>query len=254
MNYKNLLLIFFLAILAACSTKNLTKNKIEIIQSNNFYNTGFALVYNNDLYKNKIVSKKIDERSLFIFQRNLKYKTKVKITNMLNNKSVIATVGKKSSYPLFNNSVISKRIAEEIDLNIEQPYIEIIEILKDSVFIAKKAKTYDEEKNVAVKAPVNSISINDLNDDKSDNKISPNIIFSYSIIVADFYFKDTAVSMLKRIKNETDIKKPKIKKISNNKYRVFLGPFDNINSLQKSYNDINILKFENIKIIKNDQT
>ena len=68
MNYKNLLLIFFLAILAACSTKNLTKNKIEIIQSNNFYNTGFALVYNNDLYKNKIVSKKIDERSLVIFQ------------------------------------------------------------------------------------------------------------------------------------------------------------------------------------------
>ena len=60
--------------------------------------------------------------------------------------------------------------------------------------------------------------------------------------------------MLKRIKNETDIKKPKIKKISNNKYRVLLGPFDNINSLQKSYNDINILEFENIKIIKNDQT
>ena len=146
MNYKNLLLIFFLAILAACSTKNLTKNKIEIIQSNNFYNTGFALVYNNDLYKNKIVSKKIDERSLVIFQRNRKYKTKVKITNMLNNKSVIATVGKKSSYPLFNNSVISKRIAEEIELNIEQPYIEIIEILQDSVFIAKKTKTYDEEK------------------------------------------------------------------------------------------------------------
>ena len=227
---------------------------MKIIQSNNFYNTGFALVYNDDLYKNKIVTKKIDERSLIIFQRNLKYKTKVKITNMLNNKSIIASVGRKSFYPLFNNSVISKRIAEEIDLNIEQPYIEIIEILKDSVFIAKKAKTYDEEKNVAVKAPVNSISINDLNDDKSDNKISPNIIFSYSIIVADFYFKDTAVSMLKRIKNETDIKKPKIKKISNNKYRVFLGPFDNINSLQKSYNDINILEFENIKIIKNDQT
>ena len=32
------------------------KNKIEIIKSNNFYNTGFALVYNNDLYKNKIIT------------------------------------------------------------------------------------------------------------------------------------------------------------------------------------------------------
>tara|TARA_B100000700_G_scaffold330109_1_gene454716 strand:+ start:803 stop:1567 length:765 start_codon:yes stop_codon:yes gene_type:complete len=254
MNYKNFLLIFLFIILASCSTNTLTKNKIKIIQNNNYYNTGFALVYSDNLYKDKIVSKKIDERSLVIFQRNLRYKTKVKITNLLNNKSIIASVGKKSSYPLFNNSVVSKRIAKEIDLNIDQPYIEIIEILEDSIFIAKKTKTYDEEKNVAVKAPVNSISINDLNDDKSDNKISNNIIFSYSIIVADFYFKDTALNMLKRIKTETAIKKPKIEKMSNNKYRVFLGPFNNINSLQKSYNDINILEFENIKIIKNDQT
>ena len=241
-------------VLTNCSTNNLTKNNSTVIQDSNFYNTGFTLVYNEDLYNKKIVSKKIDERSLVIFQRNLKYKTKVKITNLLNNKSIIGTVGKKSYYPTFNNSVISKRIAEEINLNIDQPYIEISEISKDSVFIAKKAKTYDEEKNVAVKAPVNSISINDLNVVKSDNKISSNVKFSYSIIVADFYFKDTALLMLDRIKKETSIKKPKIKKISDIKYRVFLGPFDNINSLQKSYNDINILKFENIKIIKNDQT
>jgi hypothetical protein len=31
-----------------------------------------------------------------------------------------------------------------------------------------------------------------------------------------------------------------------------LGPFTNINSLQKSYNDISILQFENIEILKND--
>ena len=58
--------------------------------------------------------------------------------------------------------------------------------------------------------------------------------------------------MVNRIKSEASIKKPKIKKISDKKYRVFLGPFNSINSLQKSYNDISILKFENIEIIKND--
>ena len=58
--------------------------------------------------------------------------------------------------------------------------------------------------------------------------------------------------MVKRIKTETIIKKPMIKKITDKKYRVYLGPFDNINSLQKSFNDINILEFENIEIIKND--
>ena len=34
---------------------------------------------------------------------------------------------------------------------------------ENSVFLAKRAKTYDEEKNVADKAPVEGISINNLN-------------------------------------------------------------------------------------------
>ena len=58
--------------------------------------------------------------------------------------------------------------------------------------------------------------------------------------------------LLSRIKTENLIKNPKIQKISNKKYRVYLGPFNNINSLQKSYNDISILEFENIEIIRND--
>ena len=58
--------------------------------------------------------------------------------------------------------------------------------------------------------------------------------------------------MIDRIKTQTVSVNPKIKKISSNLYRVYLGPFDNINSLQNSYNDIDILGFENIEIIKND--
>jgi len=44
----------------------------------------------------------------------------------------------------------------------------------------------------------------------------------------------------------------KSKKLMKKKYRVYTGPFNNINSLQKSFNDISILEFENIEIIKND--
>jgi hypothetical protein len=118
--------------------------------------------------------------------------------------------------------------------------------------VAQKAKTYDEEKNVAVKAPVNSISINNLNEVKKNKEKTSNAKFSYTIKIADFYFNDTALMMLNRIKNESSIENSKIKKISDKKYRVYLGPFDNIISLQKSYNDIRILEFENIEIIKND--
>ena len=48
----------------------------------------------------------MDNRGLTIFQKNLKKNTKVRIKNILNNKTVIAKVGNNSNYPLFNNSVI----------------------------------------------------------------------------------------------------------------------------------------------------
>ena len=252
MNFKNFLLITSFFFIVNCTAGNISANKKNIIFKGAFSNKGFALIYNQKYYENGLVSEKLDERSLTIFQRNLKKNTLVKITNILNNKSLIAKVVGDSSYPLFNNSVLSKRIAEELNLNIDEPYIEILEISKNSMFIAKKAKTFDEEKKVADKAPVNSISINDLNKIEKNSKKISNNKFIYIIKIADFYFKDTALMMVERIKKETNIKNPEIKKISHKKYRVYLGPFNNINSLQKSYNDISILQFENIEIIKND--
>ena len=252
MFYKNILFITILFFLTNCTLGTLVVNKPSTTNVNPYSNKGFALVYSENLYKNKLVSKKIDERSLTIFQKNLKTNTKVKITNILNNKTLIGIVEKNSKYPSFNNSVLSKRIAEELDLNISQPYVEILEILDNSIFIAQKAKTYEKEKNVAIKAPVNDININDLNVVKKKLDKNSNIKFSYTIKIADFYFNDTALMMLSRINNESSIKNSKVKKISDKKYRVYLGPFNDINSLQKSYNDISILEFENIEIIKND--
>ena len=54
-----------------------------------------------------------------------------------------------------------------------------------------------------------------------------------------------------RIKKETPIRDVRIQNLSSTQYRVFLGPFNNINSLQKAFNDISTLGFENIEIIKN---
>ena len=219
---------------------------------NPFVNKGFSLIYNDKFYNNKIISKKIDERSLVIFQKNLKKNTIVKITNILNNKSIIGTVGSNADYPLFNNAVISLRIADEIGLNENEPYVEVLEILQDSVFVAKRAKTFDEEKKVANKAPVNNINISDLNIEETNAKNELIKKFSYEIKIADFYFNTTASLLVDRIIKETTIKDAKIKKVNEKKYRVYAGPFNNINSLQKSFNDISILEFENIEIIKND--
>jgi len=252
MFYRNILFIIICVFLSNCTTTTLHNNKPIVTNINGYSNKGFALVYSEELYKEKKVDKKIDERSLIIFQKTLKFNTPVKITNILNNKSLIASVGKKSNYPSFNNTVISSRIAEELELDMSQPYVEILEILDNSIFVAQKAKTFSEEMNVAIKAPVNNISISNLSTVKKKDKKNLNKKFSYTIKIADFYFKDTSLMMVNRIKNESPVKNPKIKKISDKKYRVYLGPFNNINSLQKSFNDINILQFDNIEILKND--
>ena len=252
MFYKYIFTIIIFISLSNCTTTSLIIDKSNKTIVKGYSNKGFALVYNEDLFNQKILNKKIDERSLIIFQKNLKIKTPVKITNILNNKSVIATVGKNSIYPSFNNAVLSQRIADELQLDANQPYIEVLEILENSIFIAGKTKTYDEEKRVAIKAPVNNISISDLNAIKNNKKKKVREKFSYIIKIADFYFKDMALVMLSRIGNESLTKKTKIRKINDKKYRVYLGPFTNINSLQKSYYDISILEFENIEIIKND--
>ena len=252
MNYKNFFLIIIFLLFTNCTTNKLSVNKKNPTLIKVFSNKGFTLIYNEDDYNNGLISKKIDERSLDIFQKNLKIFTTVKITNMLNNKSLIAKVGKSSNYPSFNNSVISIRIANELDLNIDEPYIQILEISENSMFVAKKAKTFDEEKNVAKKAPVENIDINDLNKINKNHNETIKEKFSYLIKIADFFYDNTAQLMVNRIINETEIRNPRVKKIDKEKYRVFLGPFNNINSLQKSYNDIGILKFENIEIIRND--
>ena len=252
MFYKKLLILCCFILFNNCTTSTLTKNKISSSLDNPFLNKGFSLIYNDKFYDNEVISKKIDERSLVIFQKNLKKNTIVIITNIWNNKSIIGTVGSNADYPLFNNAVLSLRIADEIGLNENEPYVEILEVLEDTIFVAKRAKTFKEEKKVADKAPVNNINISDLNTKQTNTKNELSKKFSYEIKIADFYFNDTASLLVDRIVKETMIKDAKIKKINEKKYRVYAGPFNNINSLQKSFNDISVLEFENIEIIKND--
>ena len=248
----NFFLILLIVLITSCTSNNYKTVNVDPILEK-FSNNGFALIYNDKLYNDKIISKKMDERDLIIFQRNLRKGTSVKITNPFNSKTIIAKVGKKANYPSFNNSVVSIRISKELEIDINEPYIFIEEIRDNASFIAKKAKTFEEEKKVADKAPVDSISVNDLND-TNEKKIKKKISnkFKYVIKIADFYYLNTAKQMVKRIKSELNIKKTDINKINENKFRVFTGPYLSLKALQKAYNSIETLGFENIELIKYD--
>ena len=250
MNFK-ILLIVFIFFLSACNQID-QKNKSTIYISDQKYsNTGFTLIYSDELKKNKKISKKINNRSLLIFHNKIKKNSFVKITNPINDKSIIAEViSNNVKFSEFYNSVITKRIAEELSLDPKEPYIDLVLISKNSTFIAQKAETFEEEKKVAEKAPVDGITIDNLGElEKKENK---NIKkkFLYSIKIADFYYKDSAENMVNRIKDETNLKNHVIKKLSKTKYRVLLGPFNDIKNLEKSFNEIKSLNFENIEILK----
>jgi hypothetical protein len=251
MNYKSLLIVFFITLLG-CEQNNLNKDIVNQEIMTKYKNSGFALVYDPILKKEKKISKKIDNRSLVIFHKSLKKNSFVKITNPVNQKTVIAEVASNNvKFSDFYNSVITSRIAGELLLNLNEPYIDIVLISQNSTFIAKKAKTFSEEKKVAEKAPVDGIQIDNLGDDNHQKKeTAKEEIFSYTIKIADFYYKDSAKNMSNRIINETNIKNPLIKTISNTKYRVLLGPFDDIKKLEDSFNEIKSLDFENIEILK----
>ena len=246
MNYK-IIIFFVLIFMYSCAP---VEKKVDVSFKEVFSNSGFSLVYDNEL-NSEIVTKRIDDRSLIIFQKNLKPRTSVKIVNLLNNKSTIAEVGEKSIYPDFYNAVISKRIASLIEIDINEPYTSIIEIDKNSTFVAKKAKTFEEERVVAEKAPVDEIGVKDLNSDsKNHNQKNKKKDFRYVIKLADFYFIDSATSLKKRVKIESGLKNVHINKISETKFRVYLGPFKDLLSIQKTFNKLQNLNFENIEIIK----
>jgi len=251
MNFKKLILIIYILFLSACNQFDQNNKNLVYISDQKYSNTGFALIYDNDLKKEKKISKKIDNRSLLIFHNKIKKDSFVKITNPANNKSVIAEViSNNVKFSAFYNSVITKRIAEELTLDPNEPYINLVLISKNSTFVAKKAKTFDEEKKVAEKAPVDGIIIDNLGEEK-DKKIKiKKHKFLYSIKIADFYYRDSAEIMVNRIKDETNIKDSVIKKLSKTKYRVLIGPFNDIKKLEKSFNEIKVLNFENIEILK----
>ena len=248
MNYKLFLIIIFL-LLNNCNQTISSKSKIiDFDYENRYRNSGFALIYDEKLSK----IKRLDQRSLSIYHKSLKKRSMVKITNPMNGNSLIAEVASnKIKFSNFYNSILTKRIVEDLELDINQPYIEIVSIPKDSTFVAKKAKTFEEERNVAEKAPIDGIQINDLNNKNDKIKKKKSKTFSYSIKVADFYYQNSAKMMIDRIKKETYIKNLRLKKLSPTKYRVLIGPFDDIKSLQESFDKMYLLNFENLEILNN---
>ena len=245
MKFKLFIFIFFIF---SCSPHLKTFN-----QKKPYTAKGFAYIYNDYDFKNNIISGKLNNEKLQISHQNLKKGTLIKIINPKNNKSIISENIKRIKYPDFYKILITRSIMNELELSVDLPILEILEIKKNKSFVAKKAKIYNEEKKISSNAPVTSVKISNISKDKNKKIINkPNKIF---IHIASFYSIDTANFLKQRIVKEVsdfDIDKLKIKQISNKESHVISGPYTSVNLLKNDYIKLKSFGFEELDIFTNE--
>ena len=211
---------------------------------------GFALIYSDHHYLNKVVNKKIKNDDSVAMHNLLKINTPIKIINPDNSKFIETKIYKKADYPKIFNVVISKKIASFLELDFYNPYVEIIETKKNKTFIAKKSETFEEEKNVSEKAPVDEIKMNDLTKDDAKTEKKTNKKSNFILVISDFYYEESAINLKKDLVKKTKMNNISVKKINNKKYRLLVGPFKNFNALKTTYISLNNLGFENLNIYR----
>ena len=240
MKFSSIFIIFFLF---SCSngTFNTNNNK-------SYTSKGFALIYDENDYQKKIISTKLNPNNIEVGHNQLNKNSYVVITNPINKKSLTLKVSKKVKYPDFFKVLITEKLANELNLNPKMPYIEIEKRVKNKSFVAKKAVTHSEEKNVLTKVPITKVKINDISKDSKDpSKIQ--YANKYSIIVGNFYSKKWAESLIDILVNE-DINKEvfRVIKLGKNNYQLLAGPYTSINTLKSDYFKLNKYGFDNLDL------
>ena len=240
------LIIFFLIL--SCDTQLSTVNLKQPYTAK-----GFAYIYNDSDFKNKIIKGKLNNEILQISHQNLKTGTLIKISNPKNKESIVLKNVKRIRYPDFYKILITETVAKKLNLNSELPILEIMEIRKNKSFVAKKAKIFNEEKKIPSKAPVASVQISNISKDKvKDTKKKLDKIY---IHIATFYSKNTANVLKERIVKELinfDGNKIKIRKINNKETQVISGPYTSVNLLKNDYIMIKSFGFEELDIFINE--
>jgi len=244
MKYKIAFLLFFLS---SCSSGTLQNEKSTFTP---YSSKGFVLIYNENDYKNKTISRKLNENEMEIGHHKIRKNSTVVITNPTNKKSVKLKISKRVKYPDFFKIVITKKVSKELGLNENIPYVDIEQKIKNKSFVAKKAITYSEEQKVSSKAPLTEVKVQDIS---KTEKVNIKKVKKFSIIIADFYSKESADN-LKETLEKDHIKKGilKVKKLKKNKFQLLAGPYTSINTLKTVYFALNKYGFEDLDIKQND--
>jgi len=176
---KNIILFCIILLLGACADYKTDKPKHA--KERKFYSSkGFAQIYSDSLFeqggidkklnKNEIIDNKLNNEQIITMHSLLKKNTIIQIINPENSKVVETKIFKKANYPKIFNIVLSNKIATILELDIDNPYVEVFEVKKNKTFIAKAGDIFEEEKNVAEVVPINEVEMDDLSKEQLDVK------------------------------------------------------------------------------------
>ena len=245
MKYKIIVLFLFFT---ACS-----QNYSRVDSKQSFSSKGFAYIYNEKDFLEKTITKQLDNNSLQVAHNKIRPGALIKITNIKTNDSIILKNDKRFNYPEFYKIVITEPVANEINLSQDLPLVEIIEVKKNKSFVAKKTKIFKEEEKIHNNAPVESVTINNISKKKEvRKKISKD---KFYIVIAEFYSKESAYLLKKRITQELDNfdgKKLYIKSKKSNKITLLSGPYNSINLMKNDYIHLTNFGFEELDISINE--
>ena len=244
MKFSFIFIIFFLI---SCSSLEYTSKK-----SNAYSSKGFAYIYNEKDFQDKIIKKKLDNNELQIAHKKLRPGAWIKIINLKTNQGIILQNSKRFEYPDFYKIVITDRVASKLELDLDMPLVEIFEVKKNKSFVAKKTKIFKEEEKIHNNAPVEIVTINNISKNNSKKRIKKDKLY---IIIAEFYSKDSALALKNRITKELtnfNSKKLYIKSKKTNEITLLSGPYSAINLMKNDYIQLKNFGFEELDISINE--
>ena len=209
---------------------------------------GFAYIYSAKDFENRLVAKKINSNEHMIGHNKVRKGAILKITNPINGKHITLKNSIKVQYPEFYKIFILYAIADKIGVNKDYPYVEVQLLKKNKSFVAKKAETFDEEKQLKVSAPIEKVNISNLGKKERKKKLKNP---SFIILLGNFYSLDSAKLLKKRIIYESDAfseKKVSIIKKNKHNFEVFLGPYKSIKMIEKDYSALKQINFDEVDI------
>jgi len=219
---RNKIIVLFFILISSCQSyssyeKNITYEKI-----------GFA-----EFNKNEDV-----------LHRNIEANNQIKITNLLNKKSIIISIDKNSNYKKEREIILPNKYLDLLELNSNLPIVKVETIRTNKTFKAETAKIFEEEKKIPQNIETKNVDIVDLSKNKTskDNSLKRVVIY-----YGDFTFKNTALDMVSLLKNEIKNVNPTIIQV-NKKFRVKAVTISDINEFDIFFNKIVNTKFENYNI------